>query len=248
MAFQPVDASQANYLGGYAEDELPPERRQQEMRMGVAFQTDLGAVGQAGQKGAFGVGSTGVGGSVEQEERRLIDKVFNLVDRDGSGHIDITELSGMFSIFGIESSFISSAISRVMGTIDKDRDNMITPKEFYDLLSQRFEKGDTRKDIDAVFHKMDKDRDGLLAIDELWEVSKMLGENAPRSEIEDMIKVFSLNYQVEIKDFNAKRGKERQEPKPPTGLDANDFYEAMQMEFKTFGTGIQGMMQQQQQQ
>jgi len=28
MAFQPVDASQANYLGGYAEDELPPEENE----------------------------------------------------------------------------------------------------------------------------------------------------------------------------------------------------------------------------
>lgn len=243
MAFAPEIAGGGGGMPQYYDnDEIPPQRGQMEQRKGVAFQTDLGAVGSGAAQGPFGRASK----NIEAEERRLIDKVFNLVDRDGSGHIDITELTGMFAIFGIESQFITSAIARVMNVVDKDRDNMITPGEFYGILSQRFEKGDARKDIDSVFHKMDKDRDNKLSVDELLEVSTMLGEQSSKSEIEDMIKVFSLNYQKEMKDYNAMRGQNRPEPKAPTFLDATDFYEAMQMEFKTFGTNIQDLMMMQQ--
>ena len=47
-----------------------------------------------------------------QEERRLIDKVFSIVDKDNSGQVDIEELKGMFRLFNVEASFLESAISR----------------------------------------------------------------------------------------------------------------------------------------
>lgn len=252
MAFAPEIAGTGMGFGGggYADDELPPQAAQMQQRKGVAFQTDLGSVGGSGTKGPFG----GAAKNIEAEERRLIDKVFNLVDRDGSGQIDITELTGMFAIFGIESQFISSAIARVMNVVDKDKDNMITPSEFYGILSQRFEKGDSMKDIESVFHKMDKDRDNKLSVDELHDVSIMLGENSTKAEIEDMIKVFSRDYQSKMREHNASRKKDRKDvsdnperkkddpPPAPTFLDLNDFYEAMQGEFKTFGADLQNLM------
>merc|ERR1719263_2318814 len=91
---------------------------------------------------------------VLSEEKRLIDKVFKIVDTDNSGSIDTKELEEMFHLFGIETHFLTSAINRIMTNVDKDHDGMISPQEFYKLLSQKFEKGDKRKEIMDVFKRI----------------------------------------------------------------------------------------------
>merc|ERR1711948_68616 len=92
---------------------------------------------------------------------------------------------------------LSNAITRIMSNVDKDFDGMISPQEFYQLLSQKFEKGDPMSEIRAVFNRMDKNKDGQLDIQELHEVGQMLDENVTKEEIKDMIKMFNSRYQQE---------------------------------------------------
>merc|ERR1719247_1160661 len=125
--------------------------------------------------------------NILDEERRLIEKVFSIVDRDNSGTIDTKELEEMFRLFGIDTHFLSTAVNRIMANVDKDHDGQISPQEFYKLLSQKFEKGDPRSEIENVFHRMDKKRDNLLDVDELHEVATMLGETMSKADIKDMI-------------------------------------------------------------
>merc|ERR1719263_2568335 len=127
---------------------------------------------------------------VLSEEKRLIDKVFKIVDTDNSGSIDTKELEEMFNLFGVETHFLTSAIGRIMSNVDKDHDGMISPQEFYKLLSQKFEKGDPKKEIQDVFDRMDTKKDRELDVDELHAVANMLGENLEKREVRDMIKVF----------------------------------------------------------
>merc|ERR1712217_829217 len=135
--------------------------------------------------GLFG-GLTG-SSSIIDEERRLIDKVFSIVDKDNSGSVDMEELKEMFKLFGVDSAYLTSAITRIMANVDKDFDGMISPQEFYQLLSQKFEKGDPASEIRSVFSRMDKNKDGMLDVEELHEVSQMLGENVTKAEIKDMM-------------------------------------------------------------
>merc|ERR1712241_464733 len=111
------------------------------------------------------------------------DKVFSIVDKDNSGAIDMKELEEMFKLFGVDSHFLTNAITRIMTNVDKDFDGMITPQEFYQLLSQKFEKGDPKSEIESVFKRMDTNKDKQLDVDELHEVSKMLGENITKQEV-----------------------------------------------------------------
>jgi len=198
----------------------------QEARHGVSFRTDLSAVGS--QKSKLFQSS----GGVLNEERRLIDKVFAIVDRDNSGSVDIEELKGMFRLFNVEASFLESAISRIMSNVDKDSDYTISPQEFYSLLSQKFEKGDPKEEIASVFNRMDKNRDQRLDVDELHEVATMLGETIPKSEVKDMIKMFNTKYQNDLKQYNKdkKKNPSMKEPPEPTSLDLQDFYQVMQEE------------------
>lgn len=120
---------------------------------GAIFTADLSAIGGVGSSGTekiFGSEKT----DVLSEERRMIEKVFSIVDKDHSGSIDAHELEEMFKLFGIETSFLTAAISRVMENSDQDHDGQISPEEFYKLLSMKFTKGDSEKEMADVFERM----------------------------------------------------------------------------------------------
>mmetsp|Transcript_81719 Transcript_81719/g.264801 ORF Transcript_81719/g.264801 Transcript_81719/m.264801 type:complete len:225 (+) Transcript_81719:45-719(+) len=207
------------------------ETQRLQAQQGVSFKTDLSNIGTS-RSGSKIFGGPAGGGSILEEERRLIDKVFSIVDRDHSGSVDMEELKEMFKLFGVESHFLTSAITRIMSNVDKDFDGMITPQEFYTLLSQKFDKTDSMSEIKSVFTRMDKNKDGRLDVDELHEVSQMLGENITKAEIKDMIKMFSLPYQEEKKKFELakKRDTGLAPPEDPRSLDFMDFYTVMQEE------------------
>lgn len=176
---------------------------------GVAFTSDLSGVGAA-QGGAGGDIFRPDQSNVLDQERRLIDKVFSIVDKDNSGAIDAKELEEMFSLFGVETHFLTAAIDRVLANADKDRDGMISPAEFYKLLSQKFNKGDSVKEMEDVFDRMgakpaatrpgfpERQRKGKvdkdvkeIGIKEMYEVAQMLGESQmTKMEIKDMIQCF----------------------------------------------------------
>merc|ERR1712232_1385718 len=102
----------------------------------------------------------------------------------------------------------------------------------YKILSQKFNKGDPKREIENVFHKMDKNRDGRLDIDEIHEISQLLGEDVSRDEIKEMLKLFNCKYQKEVKEKEKERGAAAVEAKKkipePTFLTVEDFYAVMQ--------------------
>mmetsp|Transcript_37753 Transcript_37753/g.66438 ORF Transcript_37753/g.66438 Transcript_37753/m.66438 type:complete len:297 (-) Transcript_37753:124-1014(-) len=151
---------------------------------GASFQTDFTQMGSVSKQNIFGGAPT----NVLDEEKRLIDKVFAIVDKDLSQSIDWKELEEMFKLFGVETHFLTSAIQRIMANVDSDHDGMISPTEFHKLLSQKFEPGDPASEMLDVFNRMDKKHDGKLDVDELHEVAVMLGEvDMDKDEIRRMI-------------------------------------------------------------
>jgi len=122
----------------------------------------------------------------------------------------------MFRLFGVETHFLTAAIDRVMSNADKDRDGMISPAEFYKLLSQKFNKGDSVKEMEDVFDRMGAKAAGgrpgydercsaaqrdkkpkpdaitkEIGIKEMHEVASMLGEaQMTKMEVKDMIRCF----------------------------------------------------------
>jgi Ca2+-binding EF-hand superfamily protein len=216
----------------------PPGMGQQMQRIdaqhGVAFKTDLSTIGTSRSGSRLFGGGAAAGVSILDEERRLIDKVFSIVDKDNSGAVDMTELKEMFKLFGVDSHYLTSAITRIMGNVDKDFDGMISPTEFYHLLSQKFEKDDPVEEIKSVFDRMDENKDGVLKADELYKVSQMLGESIQPTEIKDMIKMFNRQYQEDIKKYEAEKKRDktltRPPPNPPEGLSFDDFLAVMHEE------------------
>mmetsp|Transcript_859 Transcript_859/g.1939 ORF Transcript_859/g.1939 Transcript_859/m.1939 type:complete len:231 (+) Transcript_859:122-814(+) len=180
---------------------------------GVAFRTDLSNIGtsRSGSRLFAGGGSAGV--SILDDEKRLIQKVFSIVDKDNSGSVDMQELQDMFKLFGVDSPHLTSAIMRIMTNVDKNFDGQISPDEFYQLLSQKFERDDPDSEKQSVFDRMDRKEDGKLDVDELYEVSQMLGETIPKTEIKAMIKMFHSLYGQEYIAAKAKHDAAKKDPK-----------------------------------
>merc|ERR1712187_256913 len=129
-------------------------------------------------------------------------KVFSIVDKDHSGHIDMNELQDMFKLFKEDASLLSNTIQRIMKHVDKDFDGLISKDEFYVLLSQTFEKGDPRRDIEAVFRKM-ADQSGNMTFETMKATAAKLGEQVSPAEIKDMLAMFNQEYQRNLKANNA---------------------------------------------
>jgi len=210
------------------------------------FTTDVTSIGRSTSR-LFGAGAGSNHASVISEEKRLIDKIFAIVDRDNSGSIDMKELEQMFQIFNVDSSFLKGAMNRIMSTVDKDHDGLVSPGEFYALLSQKFEKGDPKSEVLAVFTRMNKAKDGLLNVDEFHEVAQTLGENVPKTEIKEMLASFHQGYRKELETYNNKKDANKdahlssqtkeykgpavpllEAPKKPTSITFDDFYAVMQ--------------------
>mmetsp|Transcript_103117 Transcript_103117/g.183227 ORF Transcript_103117/g.183227 Transcript_103117/m.183227 type:complete len:205 (-) Transcript_103117:144-758(-) len=195
----------------------------QEAQHGVSFRTDLSAVGSGRSSKLF----TGGSSNILNEERRLIEKVFSIVDKDNSGSVDVDELKGMFRLFNVEAQFLETAINKIMSSVDKDMDYMISPQEFYTLLSQKFEDGDPESEMEDVYGRMDSKKDRKLDVDELFEVSNMLGENIPKSEIKDMIKMFNKEYQDKLKEYKKPNSKVKEPSDANLTLSLEDFKRVM---------------------
>merc|ERR1719375_2768868 len=132
-----------------------------------------------------------------------------------------------------------AAIERVMANVaDKGSAGMITPEEFYKLLSAKFSKGDSEKEMEDVFDRMGA-KPGLkgapagatqepekeLGIEELYKVAQMLGESSmTKPEIKDMIKCFKRLAKASLDPAGTEEDKKKR-TKPPK-VRASEHYTA----------------------
>lgn len=158
--------------------------------VGAAFSSDFAGIGEGESSNIFNPTKR----DVLEEERDLIEKVFSIVDKDKMGVIDADKLEEMFKLFGVEAHFVKPAIDRIMENISAESDGKISPEEFYKLLSQKFEEGDRRSEMEECFEKMSekkqKNEKGEMVIDveELYKIATMLGESdMDRDAVREMI-------------------------------------------------------------
>jgi len=153
---------------------------------GMSFVSDFNKMGQGG-----GITRTAGGDFVLQEEKRLIDKVFDIIDRDQSGTIDTSELVEMFTNMGMEQA-TTTAVERIMQNVDRDHSEAISRDEFYKFLSSKLSKKDSNEEIQAVFKQFDRNsRDDKIDANDIKDVATQLGETLSNNEIKDMLKMFS---------------------------------------------------------
>lgn len=132
----------------------------------------------------------------EVEEYRAI---FSLVDKDGNGHIEASELEELLLQTGQDVT--REQAEAMIAEMDVDQNGTIEFDEFLRMISSRDNLGNS--EIAAAFAAMDVSGDGYITIQELRAAFKKLGEPISDADMHMMIRESDLDGdgRVSLEDF-----------------------------------------------
>ncbi|XP_055912517.1 mitochondrial adenyl nucleotide antiporter SLC25A25 isoform X1 [Eupeodes corollae] len=112
----------------------------------------------------------------EDEER--LEKLFNSLDRDGNGKIDIHDLSDALKEFGLSSVYAENFLKQS----DKTQSGDVGLAEFVHYVREH------EKNLRLQFSHLDKNRDGKVDLEELISAFKDLGIEVDQAEAKHLLK------------------------------------------------------------
>jgi len=143
-----------------------------------------------------------------QGEKKTVDlqDIFKTLDKDGSGFLDVRDLSQMLEDIGHADLAI---IDKLINEVDENEDHMISFKEFEDLLSQGAE--NTERELRQAFQIFDKDNSNCISAAELRHVLTQFNLHLKDEEIDKLIDIADRNGdgQVDINEFLSLFGEQK---------------------------------------
>ncbi|XP_024022126.1 calmodulin-like protein 3 [Morus notabilis] len=124
--------------------------------------------------------------SSRSHQRRMsqteLNRVFQMFDRNGDGHITKKELGDSLENLGI---FIpDKELSQMIDKIDADGDGCVDISEFGELYRSIMDERNEERDMKEAFDVFDQNGDGFITVDELRSVLASLGLKQGRT-VED---------------------------------------------------------------
>ena len=131
-----------------------------------------------------------------EDERPLYEeavKMFNSVDVDGGGTLDIDEVRQLGEKLGFV--FTEKELQIAMGQMDEDGSGEVDFHEFYEWWIERRQSGDYELHNEAVemFNSVDVDGGGTLDIDEVRQLGEKLGFEFTGSELDSAWKLMDMD-------------------------------------------------------
>jgi len=132
-----------------------------------------------------GGGKKRKGGGLSDEQVDELREAFNLFDADGSGSIDMKEISKAMKVMGIKIS--KEELTKMISDVDSSGDGDIDFSEFLQMMTGKMGEKDSREDVVKVFKLFDDDNTGKITLRNLRRVSQELGETIDDDELMDML-------------------------------------------------------------
>merc|ERR1712118_559809 len=114
-----------------------------------------------------------------------IKEAFGLFDADGSGNIDVKELTIAMKALGCEPK--PGEIEKMIGDVDDDGSGEIGFPEFLQMMTQKILMKDPKDDMLKAFRLFDDDQTGTVSFKNLKRVAKETNQTLTDDELKEML-------------------------------------------------------------
>merc|ERR550514_40712 len=137
-----------------------------------------------------GLRRTGAAGGKKQTElddkqKQEIKEAFDLFDTDGSGNIDVKELTIAMKALGCEPK--PGEIEKMMSEVDEDGGGEIGFDEFLTMMTNKILNKDPKEDMIKAFRLFDDDETGSVSFKNLKRVANETGQTLTDDELQEML-------------------------------------------------------------
>jgi len=116
-----------------------------------------------------------------------IREAFRLFDADGTGAIDKDEMTLAMKGLGFE-NVSQREVEEAIKAADRDGNGTIEYPEFESLVKDKMAQKDSEEEIRRAFKLFDLEDRGFVTLQNMKDVTKMLGETTPDHVLEQFVK------------------------------------------------------------
>lgn len=123
--------------------------------------------------------------TLTEQQRKEIEEAFDILDTEGSGKIDQGDLHVALRALGFEPR--KDEVKKLMSDNDKENSGTINKQQFVEIFRAKWGETDPPDLLQLAFELYDKEESGTLNLDNLRDVTEMIGENATIEELQEMM-------------------------------------------------------------
>merc|ERR1712057_120559 len=122
---------------------------------------------------------------LDEKQKQEIKEAFDLFDTDGSGNIDVKELTVAMKALGCEPK--PGEIEKMISDVDDDGSGEIGFPEFLQMMTHKILNKDPKDDMLKAFRLFDDDGTGKVSFKNIKRVAKETNQTLTDEELQEML-------------------------------------------------------------
>mmetsp|Transcript_22292 Transcript_22292/g.55923 ORF Transcript_22292/g.55923 Transcript_22292/m.55923 type:complete len:689 (-) Transcript_22292:930-2996(-) len=123
---------------------------------------------------------------LSEKKRDEFHEIFQAFDKDGSGSIDVAEISNLITAIGMH--LPPEEMAELIAEIDQNKDGTICFDEFCDFIAEQEDSNESIEEMcESMFSVFDRDMSGSITRDEFKDVLSALGEQLSADDVDGIV-------------------------------------------------------------
>lgn len=112
-------------------------------------------------------------------------KIFNEMDIDGTGDIDLQELGNCLNSLGCPLK--ETELNKIIKEFDENKSGRLDFEEFLSIVAMNMQDSHNEEDLVECFNVLDRNKDGKVTCQDLILVMTLMGDRISKEEAEEII-------------------------------------------------------------